>query len=183
VSLQDFRRQIDTDFFGVVHVTKAAIPFMREQRSGHIFQVSSLSARIAGIGLSAYQSAKWAVSGFSTGVAQEVAPFGVSVTVLEPSGMATGWAGSSMAVPPVSEPYRETVGVFAQMVRDTSGNEPIDVADVAQVVAELAGRDDAPLRLLLGADAVQYAGAAATQLAESDAKWRELSESVDRRSG
>ncbi len=64
------------------------------------------------------------------------------------------------------------------MVRDVSGNEPIDVAKVAQVVADLAGRDDAPLRLLLGADAVQWAGNAAKQLAESDAKWLEISESI-----
>ncbi len=110
VSLEDFRRQIDTNFYGVVYVTKAVLPILREQGSGHIFQVSSLSARIGGVGLSAYQSAKWAVSGFSTGVAQEVAPFGVTVTVLEPSGMATDWAGSSMTIPPVSEPYQQIVG-------------------------------------------------------------------------
>lgn len=178
VSLEDFRRQIDTNFYGVVYVTKAVLPILREQGSGHIFQVSSLSARIAGVGLAAYQSAKWAVSGFSTGVAREVAPFGVTVTVLEPSGMATDWAGSSMTIPPVSKPYQQIVGAFAEMVRDVSGNEPIDVAKVAQVVADLAGRDDAPLRLLLGADAVQYASDAAKQLAESDAKWREVSESI-----
>ena len=178
VSLEDFRRQIDTNFYGVVYVTKAVLPILREQGSGHIFQVSSLSARIGGVGLSAYQSAKWAVSGFSTGVAQEVARFGVTVTVLEPSGMATDWAGSSMTIPPVSEPYQQIVGEFAEMVRDVSGNEPIDVAKVAQVVADLAGRDDAPLRLLLGADAVQWARNAAKRLAESDAKWLEISESI-----
>jgi NAD(P)-dependent dehydrogenase (short-subunit alcohol dehydrogenase family) len=178
VSLEDFRRQIDTNFYGVVYVTKAVLPILREQGSGHIFQVSSLSARIGGVGLAAYQSSKWAVSGFSTGLAQEVAPFGVRVTVLEPSGMATDWAGSSMTIPPVSEPYQPSVGTFAEMVRAISGNEPIDVAKVAQVVADLAGRDDAPLRLLLGADAVQWAGYAAKQLAKSDEEWRALSESI-----
>ncbi|HEY6889054.1 MAG TPA: SDR family NAD(P)-dependent oxidoreductase [Solirubrobacter sp.] len=178
VSLQDFRRQIDTNFYGVVYVTKAVLPILREQGSGHIFQVSSLSARIGGVGLAAYQSSKWAVSGFSTGLAQEVAPFGVRVTVLEPSGMATDWAGSSMTIPPVSEPYKPIVGTFAEMVRAVSGNEPIDVARVAQVVADLAGRDDAPLRLLLGADAVQWAGNAAKQLEASDAEWRAFSETV-----
>ena len=179
VRLEDFRRQIDTNFYGMVYVTKAVLPILRKQGSGHIFQVSSLSARIGGVGLAAYQSAKWAVSGFSTGVAQEVAPFGVKVTVLEPSGMATDWAGSSMTIPPVSEPYQQIVGAIAEAVRDISGHEPIDVAKVAQVVANLAGRDDAPLRLLLGADAVQWAENAAKQLAESDAKWREISLSID----
>jgi NAD(P)-dependent dehydrogenase (short-subunit alcohol dehydrogenase family) len=178
VSLEDFRRQIDTNFYGVVYVTKAVLPILRAQRSGHIFQVSSLSARIGGVGLAAYQSSKWAVSGFSTGLAQEVAPFGVRVTVLEPSGMATDWAGSSMTIPPVSEPYQPIVGTFAEMVRAVSGKEPIDVAKVAQVVADLAGRDDAPLRLLLGADAVQWAANAAQQLAKSDAEWRAFSESI-----
>lgn len=180
VSLEDFRRQIDTNFYGVVHVTKAVLPILRQQGSGHIFQVSSLSARIGGVGLAAYQSAKWAVVGFSTGVAPELAPFGVKVTVLEPSGMATDWGGSSMTVPPVSEPYQETVGAFAEMVRDASGKEPIDVAEVARVVADLAGRHDAPLRLLLGADAVHYGDEAARQLAESDARWRDVSESAIR---
>jgi NAD(P)-dependent dehydrogenase (short-subunit alcohol dehydrogenase family) len=93
----------------VVYVTKAVLAILREQGSGHTFHVSSLSARIGGVGLSAYQSAKWAVSGFSTGLAQEVAPFGVTVTVLEPSGMVTDWAGSSMTIPPVSEPYQQSV--------------------------------------------------------------------------
>ena len=177
-SLEDFRRQIDTNFYGVVYVTKAVLPILRKQGSGHIFQVSSLSSRIGGVGLAAYQSAKCAVVGFSAGVAPEVEPFGVSVTVLEPSGMATDWAGSSMTVPPVSEPYRQTVGTFAGMVREASGEEPLDVAEVAQVVADLAGRADLPLRLLLGADAVRYARDAAEQLAASDAEWRVVSESI-----
>ncbi len=87
VRLEDFKAQIDTNFYGVVHVTKAVIPFLRQQGSGHIFQVSSIGGRLASVGLTAYQAAKWAVGGFSLGVAQELAPFGVKVTVLEPGGM------------------------------------------------------------------------------------------------
>jgi hypothetical protein len=83
-----------------------------------------------------------------------------------------------MTIPPVSEPYEPIVGTFAEVVRGISGNEPIDVARVARLVADLAGRDDAPVRLLLGADAVEWAGRAAEQLAASDAKWREISESI-----
>ena len=98
--------------------------------------------------------------------------------LLEPSGMATDWGGSSMTVSPVSEPYRQTVGAFAEMVREVSGHEPIDVAEVAQVVSDLAGRADAPFRLLVGADAVRYATHAGEQLAASNAKWRVVSESV-----
>jgi NAD(P)-dependent dehydrogenase (short-subunit alcohol dehydrogenase family) len=180
VTLDAFRAQIDTNFYGVVQVTKAVLPILREQGSGHIFQVSSLGGRIGSAGLAAYQSAKWAVGGFSTVLAQEVAPLGIKVTVLEPGGMRTDWAGSSMTIPPVSEPYQATVGAFAGMIRaaDLSQAEAAHPARVAQVVRDLAGRQDAPVRILLGTDAVQYAQAAALALAESDEKWRHLSESV-----
>ncbi|WP_255823089.1 SDR family NAD(P)-dependent oxidoreductase [Amycolatopsis sp. GM8] len=178
VTLDDFRAQIDTNLFGVVHVTKAALPILREQGSGHIFQVSSVGGRVGTPGLAAYQSAKWAVGGFSTVLAQEVAPLGIKVTVLEPGGMRTDWAGSSMTVPPVSEPYRGTVGAFADMVRSGASQAGADPADVARVVLALAGRDDAPVRLLLGPDALQVSDAAAHALSESDTKWRTVSETL-----
>ncbi|MER8188302.1 SDR family NAD(P)-dependent oxidoreductase [Kitasatospora sp. NPDC094015] len=178
VSLEDFRRQVDTLFYGTVYVTKAVLPTLREQGSGHIFQISSLGSRLAGPGLTAYQASKWAVSAFSVGLAQEVAPLGIKVTSIEPGGMRTDWAGSSMDIPPISEPYQPTVGAFADMLRQASGREPAIPAKVAQVINDLVDRDDAPQRLLIGKDAVQYAAAGASALAESDAKWREISESV-----
>jgi NAD(P)-dependent dehydrogenase (short-subunit alcohol dehydrogenase family) len=177
-TLESFERQIATNFLGVVYVTKAVLPILREQGSGHIIQVSSVGGRVGSPGLSAYQSAKWAVGGFSTVLAQEVAPLGIKVTVLEPGGMKTDWAGSSMTVPPVSAPYEQTVGAFAKMLRDYSGQEPTDPAKVAQVVLKLVGQDDVPARLLLGTDAVQYASAAAKLLADTDAKWQDLGASV-----
>jgi NAD(P)-dependent dehydrogenase (short-subunit alcohol dehydrogenase family) len=151
---------------------------LREQGSGHIFQVSSLSVRLSAPGLTAYQAAKWAVAGFSSGLAQEIAPFGVKVTVLEPGGMRTDWAGSSMTIPEPSLPYQPTIGAFAELVRAGSGNEANNARRVAQVVRDLAGRDDAPVRLLLGADAVPMAQQAAQELAASDEAWREVSLSV-----
>ncbi|MFB7498707.1 SDR family NAD(P)-dependent oxidoreductase [Streptomyces sp. NPDC056161] len=182
VTVDDFRAQINTNFYGVFHVSKAMVPILRQQGSGHIFQVSSLGGRIGSVGLAAYQSAKWAVGGFSTVLAQEVAPFNVKVTVLEPGGMRTDWAGSSMTVPPISDPYQQTVGAFADMIRnpdpETAVAHSAHPDQVAEAVVNLAGRADAPVRLLLGRDAVQYAGAAAQALAESDEKWRPVSESV-----
>src|SRR5580658_2415218 len=77
VAEDDFRAQVETDFFGVVNVTRAALPWMRAQRAGHIIQVSSIGGRTATPGLAAYQASKWAVAGFSEVVAQEVAAFGV----------------------------------------------------------------------------------------------------------
>ncbi|WP_405590299.1 SDR family NAD(P)-dependent oxidoreductase [Streptomyces sp. NBC_01190] len=180
-TVEDFRAQIDTNFYGVYYVSKTVVPILREQGFGHIFQVSSLGGRIGTVGLAAYQSAKWAVGGFSTVLAQEVEPFGIKVTVLEPGGMRTDWGGSSMTIPPISPAYKQTVGAFADMFRNPGPEAQVNSADparVAQTVVELAGRNDAPVRLLLGRDAVQYADAAARALAESDEQWREVSESV-----
>jgi len=179
VTLQDFRAQIDTNLFGVVNVTKAALPVLRAQGSGHVIQVSSIGGRLATPGLSAYQAAKWAVGGFSSVLAREVEPLGIRVTVLEPGGMQTDWAGSSMTVPPISEPYRATVGAMAALHNaDTLALG--DPAKVAGVVLQVAAMDRPPLRLILGSEAYAYAAAAARRQTESDARWRELSVSTDR---
>jgi hypothetical protein len=102
----------------------------------------------------------------------------VKITVLEPGGMRTDWAGSSMTIPQPSAPYQPTIGTFAELVRAASGHEATSPRRVAQVVRDLAGRDDAPLRLLLGTDAVPLAQQAARELAASDEAWREVSLSV-----
>ena len=181
ISLTDFREQIDANFFGVVNITKAALPVLRGQGDGHIIQVSSIGGRLATAGLSAYQAAKWAVGGFSEVLAREVGPLGIKVTVLEPGGMQTDWAGSSMRVPPVSEPYRATVGAMAALHHD-GGSPPAlgDPAKVAQVVLAVAGMNEPPLRLILGSEAYAYATAAAAARAESDAAWHDLTSSTDR---
>jgi NAD(P)-dependent dehydrogenase (short-subunit alcohol dehydrogenase family) len=181
ITLPDFREQIDANLLGVVYVTKAALPVLRRQGGGHIIQVSSIGGRLATPGLSAYQAAKWAVGGFSEVLAKEVAPLGIKVTVLEPGGMATDWAGSSMHVPPVSEPYRATVGVMADLHHEGDGLPALgDPAKVAEVVLAVAGMDEPPLRLILGSEAYAYATAAAAARAEEDATWRDLTVSTDR---
>ncbi|KAK4460376.1 oxidoreductase boa17 [Cladorrhinum samala] len=175
MEIQDFRQQMDTNFMGVVYVTKAAIPILRRQGSGRIFQVSSLGGRLGTPGLSAYQSAKWAVGGFSTVVAQELAPLGIKVTVLEPGGIRTDWAGSSMMIPEISEPYSSTVGAVAEMRRKRLGSEESLPEKIARIVVDLSEADDPPFRLLLGPQAVEYAAKAAEELAASDEKWRHVS--------
>jgi NAD(P)-dependent dehydrogenase (short-subunit alcohol dehydrogenase family) len=140
-----------------------------------------LDRRAAGHpGLSAYQAAKWAVGGFSEVLAREVGPLGIKVTVLEPGGMQTDWAGSSMRVPPVSEPYRPTVGAMAAVHDGRAAPRLGDPAKVAQVVLEVAAMDEPPLRLILGSEAYAYATAAARARAESDAAWHDLTVSTDR---
>src|ERR1700754_3072795 len=179
VTLDAFRAQIDTNLLGVVNVTKAALPVLREQGAGHVIQVSSVGGRLATAGLAAYQSAKWAVGGFSCVLAAEVAPLGIRVTVLEPGGMQTDWAGSSMGGPPVSEPYQPTVGAMAAM-HNAETLALGDPAKVAQVVLEVAAMDEPPLRLILGSEAYAYATAAARAQAESDERWHDLTVSTDR---
>jgi NAD(P)-dependent dehydrogenase (short-subunit alcohol dehydrogenase family) len=179
MSEKAFRDQIEAVFFGTVHTTKAALPVLRGQGSGHIINVTSVGSRMASPGLSAYQSAKWATAGFSVVLAAEVGPLGIRVTSLEPGGMATDWAGSSMTVPEISEPYRPTVGAAAAM-HDSSWRPLGDPAKVAGVVLDVADMDDPPVRLLLGSEAYTYATAAAKAQLASDERWRELSRSTDR---
>jgi NAD(P)-dependent dehydrogenase (short-subunit alcohol dehydrogenase family) len=177
VDFDDFRAQVDTNFFGVVRLTRAALPVMREQRSGHIIQISSVGGRMATPGLAAYQSAKWAVGGFSSVLAGEVAPLGIKVTVLEPGGMRTDWAGSSMRIDAIRPEYAETVGRMAGM-HDGQTTSASDPAKVARLVLDVVALDEPPLRLLVGADAYTYATAAGRALLAEDERWRQLSEST-----
>lgn len=175
ITIEDFQAQMDTNFYGVVYVSKAVLPILRQQGSGHIFQISSLGGRMGTPGLSPYQSAKAAVDIFSTILSKEVAPLGIKVTVMEPGGIRTDWAGSSMSIPPISEPYKPTVGAFAEMIKAYSGQEPSLPEKIAQICLKLVEEKDVPLRLLLGPDAVEYGAQAGEELAASDKKWRELS--------
>ena len=179
-NIDRFRAQLDTNLMGVVHVTKAALPVLRAQGAGHVIQISSVGGRLASPGLSAYQAAKWAVGGFSEVVAAEAAPFGVKVTVVEPGGMQTDWAGASMAVPPISEPYRDTVGARAAAMDPEMAWATSDPRKVADVVVRIAAETDPPLRLLLGSDAYDLAQAAAQRRVEEDRRWEAVSRTTDR---
>jgi NAD(P)-dependent dehydrogenase (short-subunit alcohol dehydrogenase family) len=173
VPLDSFRAQIETNFLGVVNVTKAVLPILRQQGSGHILQVSSVGGRVGSPGLAAYQSAKWAVNGFSTVLAREVEPLGIKVTVLEPGGIKTDWAGSSMGYLPISEPYQQSVGAFAKL-RDLYSDTWALPSKIADAILHISNVTEPPLRLLLGPDTVEYAKHASAELASSDEKWRDV---------
>ncbi|WP_341313457.1 SDR family NAD(P)-dependent oxidoreductase [Paraburkholderia sp. IMGN_8] len=176
----DFRAQIDTNFYGVVNVTRAALPVLRQQRSGHIIQISSVGGRVGIAGLSAYQAAKWAVGGFTEVISQELAPFGVHVTALEPGGMKTDWgteAGS--ATPALLPDYVASVGAVADMLSQYLGRETSDPAKVAQVVLKLAYHDQLPAHLLLGSDALHYCGEGDKARAANAEAWRAVSVATD----
>jgi NAD(P)-dependent dehydrogenase (short-subunit alcohol dehydrogenase family) len=173
MTLDSFRTQFETNFFGVVNVTKAVLPTLRAQGSGHIMQVSSVGGRTGSPGLGSYQSAKWAVGGFSTVLSREVAPLGIKVTVLEPGGMKTDWAGSSMGTGLISEPYRDSVGKFSALRQKMSENwtEPGSMAEAIVYIANVA---EPPLRLLLGPETPDIAAREAKAVAQSDEKWRDV---------
>ncbi|MGU3503306.1 SDR family NAD(P)-dependent oxidoreductase [Mycobacterium sp. C31M] len=177
IDFADFTTQLDTNFLGVVRLTRAVLPIMRTQRSGHIIQISSAGGRLTRPGLAAYQSAKWAVTGFSGVLAKEVAPLGIKVTVLEPGGIRTDWAGSSMRIDPVRQEYAETVGTAAAMSR-TGNLVASDPAKVATLVLDIITMAEPPARLLVGPDAYRYATAAGRELLADDEKWAALSVST-----
>lgn len=177
VDFDDFRAQVDTNLLGVVRLTRAALPVMRERRAGHIIQISSVGGRMATPGLAAYQSAKWAVGGFSSVLAAEVAPLGIKVTVLEPGGMRTDWAGPSMRVDPVRPEYADTVGRMT-FIHDGQLTAASDPAKVARLVLDVVALPEPPLRLLVGVDAYTYGTRAGRALLAEDERWRALSEST-----
>ena len=178
-SFEQLRAQIETNLFGVINVTKAAIPIMRRQGAGHIIQFSSVGGRVGPIGRGAYAAAKWGVEGFSEVLANEVGPFGVKLTIIEPGGFRTDFAGSSSSIDEGNPVYDATVGAVARFQREYNGAQPGDPAKAASVVLEVANLSEPPLRLLLGSDAVRAAEAAAIERSKADAKWRDLSVSTD----
>jgi NAD(P)-dependent dehydrogenase (short-subunit alcohol dehydrogenase family) len=178
-SLTDFRAQIETNLFGVIIVTKATIPLMREQGEGHIIQFSSIGGRVGALGRAPYSAAKWGVEGFSEVLAKEVGPLGIKVTIIEPGGFRTDFAGSSTTIRGGRPEYDSTVGAVARFQRGYNGAQPGDPSKAAAVIIQIASLDEPPLRLLLGSDAVRLAEENDIARIEADRKWRDLSVSTD----
>ncbi len=171
---EEFRGVIETCLFGVVYTTRAAVPVMRKQKSGHIFQVSSIGGRVTIPGNSPYHAAKWAVGGFSDSLAAEVAPFGVRVCTLEPGGIRTNFGHrASEKVPELLPEYEPVGAVYKQMTAARSKLEG-DPKRIADLVVKLANMEDVPKRLILGRDAEAYVKQTETARAEEAAKFREL---------
>ncbi|WP_416064282.1 oxidoreductase [Rhizobium sp. ZK1] len=178
-SLADFRSQIETNLFGTIIMTKAAIPVMRGQGAGHIIQFSSVGGRIGPVGRAPYAAAKWGVEGFSEVLSKEVGPLGIKVTVIEPGGFRTDFAGSSTALFEGRPEYAETVGAMADYQRNYNGRQPGDPDKAAAVVLHIASLDAPPLRLLLGSDAAAAVEKADAARMEADRTWRVISQSTD----
>jgi len=176
----DFRTQFETNFWGVYHVSKAVIPVMRAQGGGTVVQVSSVGGRVGGSpGIASYQAAKFAVDGFSRVLAVETAPFGVAVMVVEPSGFATDWAGSSMTIYDIPADYDTTIGAMHRRVRANPAGPAGDPERAAEIIVQVVKRRNPPSHLLLGTNAVEMAlDYSRRQITEASA-WEKVSRSAD----
>jgi NAD(P)-dependent dehydrogenase (short-subunit alcohol dehydrogenase family) len=176
----DFRAQFETNFWGVHHVSRAVIPQLRAQGGGVVVQFSSIGGRVGGSpGLAGYQAAKFAVDGFSRVLAVETAPFGVKVMVVEPSGFATDWAGSSMTVHDIPAGYDATIGVMHRRVRDNTAGAAGDPVRAAKIIVRAVKRPDPPAHLLLGANAVEMALDYSRRQIDEATAWEKVSRSAD----
>ncbi|MGL4488479.1 MAG: oxidoreductase [Rhizobiaceae bacterium] len=171
----ELRAQMETNFFGAVSMVNAVLPQMRTQKSGAIVNISSLGGQMSFAGFSAYSASKFALEGFSEALAGEVAPFGIKVLIAEPGAFRTGFAaGNSMKHMPVHPAYAEIVGgtrAFASGMHGTQEGDPMKAAHAIDVVLKA---EVTPLRLQLGADAVDSIRAHSEQLLKDLAAWESV---------
>jgi NAD(P)-dependent dehydrogenase (short-subunit alcohol dehydrogenase family) len=188
-SIEDFHAQIETNLFGVINLSKAAIPTMRKQRSGHIINFSSVGGRIGSTGRAPYSAAKFGVEGFSEVMATEMAPLGINVTIIEPGGFRTDFAGSSTKISDVRAEYDSTVGEAARFQRDYNGKQPGDPVKAARVVLKVVAMSDPPFkvlksnsklhRIILGSDAYKAIGSKLDALRAEYEASKDLAYSTD----
>jgi NAD(P)-dependent dehydrogenase (short-subunit alcohol dehydrogenase family) len=178
-SIADFRAQVETNLFGVIIMTKTVLPYFRERRAGHIIQITSIAGRVGPAGRAPYAAAKFGVEGFSESLSREIGPLGVKVTIIEPGGFRTDFAGSSTELNEGRAEYDSTVGASVRFQRGYNGKQPGDPAKAAAVLLHVASLPDPPPRLLLGSDCYAAAEKSALEKLASDRRWKDLSISTD----
>ncbi|WP_099023895.1 SDR family oxidoreductase [Mycolicibacterium palauense] len=175
LSESDARDQIETNVFGALWVTQAALPYLRVQGSGHIVQVSSIGGITAFPNVGIYHASKWALEGFSQALAQEVAPFGVHVTLIEPGGFSTDWAGpSSRSAQPLPD-YAEAHAKVEEW-RATRWSAPGDPAASARAILKVVDAENPPLRVFFGSAPLEMARTDYEQRLKTWEQWQPVSE-------
>jgi NAD(P)-dependent dehydrogenase (short-subunit alcohol dehydrogenase family) len=175
LELDDLRALMDTMFFGAVALTKAALPHMRARGDGAIVQISSQGGQLAPAGFGAYCAAKFALEGLSEALADEVAPLGIRTLIVEPGAFRTGLLGASLHRSPEIDAYADTVGTTRAYVDATGGTEPGDPRKAAAAILAALDAPQPPLRLALGADAVEAIRAKHERLREDLDGWETTS--------
>jgi NAD(P)-dependent dehydrogenase (short-subunit alcohol dehydrogenase family) len=171
---EDLRAQFEVNVFGLLHVTRAALPQLRRQRSGHIVQMSSLMGVVGQVGGGAYAGSKFAVEGLSQSLADEVGPLGVRVTIVEPGPFRTGFAGDSARVAPPIDDYGASVGAVEEVLRELDGNQPGDPVRAARAIIRAVEADEPPLRLVLGEPALTAIRETLTNQLRELEEWSEV---------
>jgi NADP-dependent 3-hydroxy acid dehydrogenase YdfG len=176
----EIRRQFDTNVFGLLNVTRAVLPHMRERRAGHILNLSSIAGLVPAPGLGAYAATKHAVEAFSESMAQELKPLGVRVTIIESGNFRTDWAGRSMShAEQTVEDYSSTVGRIQASLAQRNGRQAGNPARLAEVLIDVVRSPNPPLRLALGNDCVSGIRAKAESMLANLKEWEQVSRSTD----
>jgi NADP-dependent 3-hydroxy acid dehydrogenase YdfG len=176
----DIRQLFETNFFGLVDITQRVIPGMRQRRSGHVINISSVAGRMANPGSAFYSATKFAVGGLSDALRKEVGPLGVHVTVVEPGGFRTDFAGRSLhqsAVP--IDDYAATAGIRRKENLTNDGHQPGDPDRAAQAIIQAVESPTPPFRLLLGAAAVKRVREELDRQRKEIDTWEEVAVAAD----
>lgn len=173
------RQQLEVNLFGAMNVTRAVLPSLRAQRSGHLVQISSLGGQAGFPGNAAYAASKFALEGWSEALSKELAPFGIKVTIVEPGGFRTEWAGRSMVKAAPLAAYDEVMVERRASMERAHGREPGDPARAAQALIAVVESGHSPLRLPLGTDAFILIQQHVQQQLNDLDRWEFLSRSTD----
>jgi NAD(P)-dependent dehydrogenase (short-subunit alcohol dehydrogenase family) len=153
---EQVQRVLDTNLLGSIAVIRAALPHLRAQGGGRIVQISTYGGQVAFAGNSLYHASKWGIEGFCESVAHEVGPFGIGLTIVEPGGARTEFRyGSAQVATPMPEYEGNPAHAFQSMLDPKSGLAPGDPALMAARIIESVSVEPAPLRLVLGSQALQ----------------------------
>ena len=176
----EVRAMFETNFWGLTSMTQAVLPKMRERRSGVIVNISSIGGLVGNPGVGFYNATKFAVNGISEALKKELAPLGISVILVQPSGFRTDWAGRSAVDTGVQiDDYAESARVNQETIRGNSGKQPGDPVRAARAIIDAVESDDPPFSLLLGRAALRGARAKIESLIEETEKYAAISEGAD----
>ncbi|MBU9561082.1 SDR family NAD(P)-dependent oxidoreductase [Burkholderia multivorans] len=178
---KDVRRMYDTNVFGLLNVTRATLPAMRANRSGHVINISSVGGYRAAAGFGVYSSTKFAVEGITEALHAELQPLGIHATVVEPGYFRTDFldASSLVVAPTVIDDYDATSGAVRRKAAQLNHNQPGDPTKLAAAMIALVDAPNPPLRLPLGTDTLAAIAAKNAYVAQETEAWRALSASTD----
>ena len=173
------RAQLETNFFGALSVTRTLLPHFRERRAGHILNISSMGGFLGVTGFGLYSASKFALEGLSEALAQEVAPLGIKVTIVEPGPFRTNWAGPSMRqTSQVIDDYSATTGEMREQIGQLDGNQGNDPAKAAAAMIRAVNSDSPPQRLVLSPEALEAVQGKLKSMDEELGAWAEVSRST-----